>query len=93
MEDVKETVFFYIARLFEEIRDECLDRNQLASGGGIKSVPIVGPKCPYHLLCNLEKNRNEIIREIHLAELFLTKFLKKDPPRKLPEVAKWMKKQ
>ena len=93
MEDVREMVFFYIARLFEEIRDECLERNQRASAGGMRAAPIVGPKCPYHLLCNFEKNRDEIIREIKKAELFLEKFLRKKAPRRPLEVVEWMKKQ
>ncbi|MEK7598778.1 MAG: hypothetical protein AAB487_03510 [Patescibacteria group bacterium] len=91
MTDVKEIVFFYIARLFEEINDECFERNQRAAGDGTSHVVV--PKCPYHLLCNIERNRDGMIWEIEKAELFLESFLGKKLPRRPTEVSEWLAKK
>jgi len=90
MAEMKEELLIYIAKLFQEISDECLERNVQAD----KSVTrLTRPKCPYHLLCDIENNRKEIVLEILKAELFLENLLKARSPRRPPEVSEWMTKQ
>ena len=86
MANVKEMLLIYIVKLYEKIADECFER----SAG---SSPIVGPKCPYHLFHDIEKNRAEILREIQQAEFFLGTVLKANLPRKSPEVSEWFTKE
>lgn len=85
MQNVQEKVLTYIGILFQLIRSECSDRNQEVT----KDKQVKVPQCPFHLLHQLERNREEVGREVRKAEHFVVNVLKARLPRKSPEVSEW----